>query len=234
MKKVKVPLLISLFVIFGAFVCVSSGQAYVVASQGVHGGPVPGGELIGRGIDTSAGIAATAAWATGGASLSWNIVAVTGGYQYSYLWTGSDKNLSHIILEVSSNTIAGDFWGYTTNPESGDPKTYSPSDPGNSNPNLPGPIYGLKFEPGSDSTSFSFSFISDRAPMWGNFYAKDGTDDHGTVDVYAYNTGFTLTGVNSYYAAVPDTLTVVPIPPAVWLMGTGLLGLIGIRRRLRK
>jgi hypothetical protein len=233
MKKVKVQLLISLFVILGAFVCVSSGQAYVVALQGVHGGPVPGSELIGRGIDTSAGIAATAAWATGGASLSWNIVAVTGGYQYSYVWTGSVKDLSHIILEVSSNTIASDFWGYTTNPESGDPKTYTATSDGKSNPNLPGPIYGLKFEPCSDSTSFSFSFISDRAPMWGNFYAKDGKDQNGTIDVTAWNTGFLQTG-QSYYAAVPDTHTVVPIPPAIWLMGTGLLSLIGIRRRFRK
>jgi hypothetical protein len=26
----------------------------------------------------------------------------------------------------------------------------------------------------------------------------------------------------------------VPLPPAIWLMGSGLLGLIGIRRRFRK
>ena len=39
-----------------------------------------------------------------------------------------------------------------------------------------------------------------------------------------YNGGtFTVTGASS-----------VPVPPAAWLLGSGLLGLIGVRRRLKK
>ncbi|MEQ1638592.1 MAG: PEP-CTERM sorting domain-containing protein [Methylococcales bacterium] len=29
----------------------------------------------------------------------------------------------------------------------------------------------------------------------------------------------------------PGDVAVVPVPPAVWLLGSGLLGLLGLRRR---
>jgi hypothetical protein len=38
---------------------------------------------------------------------------------------------------------------------------------------------------------------------------------------------FTSTGVE------PGTFTNVPVPPAVWLFGSGLLGLVGLRRKLK-
>ena len=90
---------------------------------------------------------------------------------------------------------------------------------------MPGEIKGIKF-PGS-GTQLVLSFYSDRAPMWGSFYAKDGTD--GSNDVYAYNSGFS--GVGSDFIAVPDTTTTVPVPGAVLL---GMLGLAVAGSKLRK
>ena len=70
------------------------------------------------------------------------------------------------------------------------------------------------------------------APTWGDFYAKDGKDNHGTIDVYAYNTNFGADNNSTLYkVAVPDTKTVVPVPGAVLL---GRLGLSAAGRKLRR
>jgi hypothetical protein len=37
---------------------------------------------------------------------------------------------------------------------------------------------------------------------------------------------------NGYYLL--DNFTAVPLPPAVWLLGSGLIGLVAVRRRMKK
>ena len=53
---------------------------------------------------------------------------------------------------------------------------------------------------------------------------------------YAGSGWNTVSLTNPTYFAVEGTPapSAVPIPPAVWLLGSGLIGLIGIRRRFRK
>ena len=51
------------------------------------------------------------------------------------------------------------------------------------------------------------------------------------------NIGIALdaTGINEvYFDLVTLTKTPVPIPPSVWLLGSGLIGLVGLRRRFKK
>jgi hypothetical protein len=53
---------------------------------------------------------------------------------------------------------------------------------------------------------------------------------------YGYQ-DYLYSGVGQYYQAVavhPGTVSAVPIPPAVWLLGSGLLGLVGLRRRFKR
>jgi hypothetical protein len=59
---------------------------------------------------------------------------------------------------------------------------------------------------------------------------KAGFDSIGSGAVY-YNDNTTLHG-GSPFSAI--TMQVVPIPAAVWLLGSGLLGLVAIRRRFKK
>jgi len=79
--------------------------------------------------------------------------------------------------------------------------------------------------------------------MWGDFYAKSGGGPG--EEVYVYNTGFgsdtnaPISNGNALadgkaWLLVSDTETVVPIPGALWLLCSGLLGLVAVRRRLRK
>jgi hypothetical protein len=40
-----------------------------------------------------------------------------------------------------------------------------------------------------------------------------------------------LVGTDNLLDMVRMTANTVPVPPAVWLLGSGLLGIVGIRRR---
>jgi len=52
---------------------------------------------------------------------------------------------------------------------------------------------------------------------------------------YASNFGVFSPDKNGVWTQVNrDWMTPVPIPPAVWLLGSGLLGLVGLRRRFKK
>jgi hypothetical protein len=182
-------------------------------------------------------IFATGAWADDTTSLSWKISTTSDPewLLYSYTWTTTAKELSHIILEVSDLADSDDFKDFDPAlVELSYPKSYSSTGSSGSNPNMPASgIWGIKFDTGYDTTNYSFSFLSNRDAMWGDFYAKDGNDG----PVYAYNAGFGKEwDGNSGWVMVPDTKYYtpppqVPIPGAVWLLGSGLLGLLGLRRK---
>lgn len=178
----------------------------------------------------------TADWANG-STLSWNVSqGIDDLWTYTYHFQVPRKDISHIIFQVSdtfssSNVKAGTTSGY-------DLDTFGTQ--GNSNPGIPSNLYGLKF-PGFDVDD-TFVIVSDRAPMWGSFYAKDGVS--AGIDVYAYNASFGQTSNADIFGTapfgfilVPDTVTVVPVPDEVsepstfLLLGAGLVGLGSMRRK---
>lgn len=77
--------------------------------------------------------------------------------------------------------------------------------------------------------SFTLNYRGGRAASIGDFdWFPDQTDFFARVNDYVYS-GSDL--------ATDGHLTVmnpVPLLPAVWMLGTGLIGLTGIRRRMRK
>jgi hypothetical protein len=170
-----------------------------------------------------------------------------GYWTYDYTWSASGKDLSHIDVEVSTGFVfTGGFFSYEGITKTSD-GPFSSSDliswqtskliQGLEGPQtlneIFGTIYGIKWELGEEATTFQLTIVSLRTPMWGDVYAKDG--DGGNV--YAKNKEFGNdttdpigNGNNGGGALVPDT-TVIPIPGAAWLLGSGLIGLVFVRRR---
>jgi len=185
------------------------------------------------------GVFGTAGWSTSsdGLEITWAITDnLNGTWTYRYDLTDEEgetlrKTPSHIIIELSDVDVV-------ITPDSLEIKQDWSTQPGNSNPGLPGSLLGVKIGWGSEDY---VEFIADRAPKWGDFYAKDGVD--GGDDVYAYNLGFGTEPADlatdfSPWIAVPDTEgggppqgTVIPEPTTIALLGLGLGGLFLRRRR---
>ena len=103
---------------------------------------------------------------------------------------------------------------------------------------MPEDIYGIKFDACGNATDVTISFDSDRAPVWGDFYSKDGIIP-GAQWCALYNSGFTSGDYDPFSAAtngsfqnhllVPDSY--IPAPGAVILVciGTTLTG--ALRKR---
>lgn len=95
----------------------------------------------------------------------------------------------------------------------------------------------------------TFHVVGDRTGLGATEFSASGT--RGTLNDLSANTysGSTLwgdflvtyvrVGVGQWdayqaYNGYADDVTVAPIPGAVWLLGSGLVGLVGIRRRFKK
>src|SRR5512141_1392487 len=184
--------------------------------------------LVGSVTTSDGSVSGGGNWATG-VSLGWSVADVGDNYLYSYTFQAPSQGsgMSHIILETSTNFEATNIWG---NSNGYVLDTFSDTPPSNSNPGMPGSLYGLKFG-GFGSTEgsigeWNFNFTSDRAPMDGDFYAKGGNDS------FAYNSGFG--DRDGAKILVPDTESQrisITEPGALLLFGSGLLGVAVWRRR---
>lgn len=159
---------------------------------------------------------------------------------YTYTFEHPEANTFEVIIEVHPNMITDqqeveivDVSSTLSNWELG---FFTPSA---SAPGMPDTIPGVRFWGDSGSTTETISFTSAYAPMWGDFYATDTN-----AAAAAWNTGFTnpdtdpisqevSDGSVDFHILVPGAggVPIIPVPPALWLFGSGLIGLIGISRR---
>jgi len=170
------------------------------------------------------GLSGTGVWMQGnGSSLSWNITQEGTVWHYEYNLIVPEKNISHMIIEVSDNFTREDILNSSW--DSIEIGNFSSS---NGNPGMPGSIYGIKFAETS-GVNLIVQFDSYRMPVWGDFYSKDGQST-GTWNAL-WNSGFTDTdplisahnGSESNHLLVPDT---IPEPATVCILGLGALSLL--------
>ena len=149
--------------------------------------------------------------------LAWTVDfdPATNLYRYTYTFedTGATfaQAASHSIIELSASFTITNLKGGTCSGAS--IGTFGVQ--GNSNPGLPADFYGVKCN-GTQADPYIVVLVTDRAPMWGDWYAKDGDP------VHAYNAGFLVAdpiasaptdGSLLNHVLVPDTLTVTPQCP---------------------
>jgi hypothetical protein len=171
--------------------------------------------------------------------ISWEIASLGGGlWSYSYTLTnfdgaaGAGAGLSHWILDLTDDCYRpGDpacVTGIGGPVGSSEVKDYNPGDA--SNPGLVASIVGIKFNV-ADGGDATYTFTSNRAPVWGDVYFKGGRDH------YAYNSGLAdhLSGDVGGFIARPNGTgdERVPEPGTLVLFGAALAAGVGRLRRRR-
>jgi hypothetical protein len=194
-------------------------------------------------------------WVNYTVAISWTVTdtdASYPGYPWKYTYTfghnGGQAGISHIIIEGSEGMTVADLVGLSG-------ASLYPTDPigvhqvTSGNPNMPEDINGIKFNPLADSPfGMTWSFFSNRVPVWGDFYARCGGRQGGINFAYNYNldaggnaSGFlspdtdpaaapesgTAANHCHFHILRPDSL--IPEPTSLWVMELGLLTLL--RRR---
>ena len=83
------------------------------------------------------------------------------------------------------------------------------------------------FEGVSNPVGVSITSAESRGDQPSLFFLADLSSDTN----YVLRTAFNYNGANEVTAAATTSVTVVPVPAAAWLFGSGLIGLMGLARR---
>lgn len=185
-------------------------------------------------------------WLTDNPRISWVVTWTGACWNYSYTFS-VDKpgDLSSFVIELSPSFTYLDAWGFQgfQNPEIG---LYTRDSQGSMWEMPIGGLYGLKisnFVPDPDTQYATVSFCSNRSPVWGDFYAKDGKVG-GTKNA-CWNVGFVDNdtdpldapsgGSIGYHILRPDTTqTTIPEAATMVLGPSGLALLVALERHRRR
>ncbi len=226
-----------------ALFCACAGLLWTTSSARADSVLVNAGSFTGsRTTPAGVGVAASGNWGVQGVKIAWDIDEDAGVFTYKYtLSTLTGGSLvgavSHFILETSEAFTRNDILAGSNSVT--DPQLWTPAM--SSNPNMPAPIWGVKFDFGRGMPTYTL--VTTKRPVWGDFYTKDGRAG-GLGFNAAWNAGLGMADPTSSttnftnWIPTPDTLAVeppppVPLPAAAW-MGLSLLGGVGAGGYVRR
>lgn len=183
---------------------------------------VGAGDYTGSRSTNGGGLSGFGQWAAG-VTLNWTITTpAPGSYHYKYTLDSSvaKKDVSHFIIELTHYLpppSGADLNLYWQNEVFHNTlaTTYSPGGNGNSNPGLPGDIYGIKINSTEDVQPVVLEFNTTHAPVWGDFWGRDGKTD-GNLNL-VYNTGFLSDTGTNYATSVQSSVTASDSPYTNWI-----------------
>jgi hypothetical protein len=221
-KKIMRKLMVLLAIAGLMLMAVPAAQAYVYVDLTT--------DATGFRSSTDGNTIAQGFWTgTDGFKISWNIVKGD-EYEYNYLITNLTGGPVDPRVQALAFAVSPDFQLIEL------PET-TPAGA------LVGPIVlgGVSFDNAIYWTSLNAQtvavhFDSLSAPVWGSFSAIDsafGDPDPSIHNGDALVSIFMPDGATNFadYIPVPNA---VPVPPSVWLFGSGLIGLVGLGWRRRK
>ncbi len=99
-----------------------------------------------------------------------------------------------------------------------------------------GTTHAFIYDKSTNTTSDLFSLVSNSSGWNGLIEARAINDDGWIVGIGSYSTDGGLTFTNHAYLLTPDSSDPppLPLPPAVFLLAPGLVGLIAMRRRFKR
>ena len=183
-----------------------------------------------RSTDSASELTATGNWANG-FWLTWEVTDNGDGtWDYRYVIEfdeGVEGDPSHFNIEVSPSFTEDNI--LDSNGTIDGPQVFTEQE---GNPNMPDDLYSIKF----DFSGYVYELTSDRNPVWGDFYSKDGNAGGlGTNSVWNSEFGTDPLAGDSPFSGwipVPDSgITIIPLPAAFWLGFAGLGAVAFVRRR---
>jgi hypothetical protein len=175
-------------------------------------------------------------WPSYKITLSWTVTnedATQPGFPWKYTYTfghnGGKAAISHLILETSNTFTLANLTGLT----GAKLDSIGMQSVSSGNPGMPSDMYGIRLDPSTDnSLSMTWTFWSNRMPVWGDFYVKNGKENNACNQNTTNNvqngftssdtdpTGPAANGSLNFHILRPDTTTV----PEPTTMGLILLG----------
>jgi hypothetical protein len=182
-------------------------------------------------------------------TLDWSVSFDGTNYTYTYTLDGFDEpGISHFSISASDGRNGSDDFEEenVVFSSSGDDKEVGMLNEGKFG--APSDLYGIKFDDGGSNEGeapTTYTLITDRAPVWGSFFAKAGSE------AAAFNSGWQIwgdyladTSIQNFvfnsneWIAVPDSLTTittaVPEPTSMAVGGLVMIGAAVSARRRRK